>query len=114
VGYNTNVTDVCSGFFAWKGTVIENLVGQLESDGFSVEMEMITKMARMGYGCYSVPISYNSRRGESTLRPINDGIKILHAWLRNLNWKPNTKKLKTPSEATSKAGIGLLNEAENN
>lgn len=92
VGYKTNVTDVCSGFFAWKRHVIDNLVNNLESDGFSIEMEMITKMARMDYGCYSVPISYNSRNGKSSLRPIGDGKAILHAWLRNLNWKPEKQK----------------------
>ncbi len=88
VGYRTNITDVCSGFFVWKRNVVDNLVNYLESDGFSIEMEMIAKMARMNYGCYSVPISYNSRNGKSSLKPVRDGSKILHAWLRNLNWKP--------------------------
>lgn len=90
IGYNTNVLDVCSGFFAWKKDVIENLSKYLESDGFSIEMEMITKMARMNYACYSVPISYNSRSGKSSLRPVKDGVSILHAWARNLKWKPKT------------------------
>lgn len=91
VGYKTNVTDVCSGFFVWKKQVIDNLVNHLESDGFSIEMEMITKMAKMNYACYSVPISYNSRNGKSSLNPIKDGFSILHAWARNLNWKPDNK-----------------------
>lgn len=90
VGYKTNVTDVCSGFFAWKKCVVDSLVGHLESNGFSIEMEMIAKMSRMGYGCYSVPITYNPRNGKSSLKPFKDGISILHAWLRNLNWKPET------------------------
>ena len=88
VGYDTNVLDVCSGFFAWKKNVVTNLSNHLESNGFSIEMEMITKMARMKYTCYSVPISYNPRNGKSSLRPIKDGISILHAWARNLTWKP--------------------------
>ncbi len=88
VGYQTNVTDVCSGFFAWKRCVVENLAGHLESNGFSVEMEMITKIAKMDYSCYSVPISYNSRNGKSSLRPIKDGVSIMHAWLKNITWKP--------------------------
>lgn len=90
VGYDTNVLDVCSGFFTWKKNVIKNLSNYLESDGFSIEMEMITKMARMKYACYSVPISYNPRNGKSSLRPVKDGISILHAWARNLAWKPAT------------------------
>lgn len=88
VGYNTNITDVCSGFFAWKKKVVDNLSKHLEADGFSIEMDMITKMAKMGYGCYSVPISYNSRRGSSSLRPVKDGIRILRVWRKNLSWTP--------------------------
>ena len=72
----------------WKKHVVDNLVNHLESNGFSIEMEMITKMARMNYACYSVPISYNSRKGSSNLKPVKDGIAILHAWLKNLLWKP--------------------------
>jgi glycosyltransferase involved in cell wall biosynthesis len=100
VGYKTNVTDVCSGFFAWKKDVIDNLAGNLESNGFSIEMEMITKMARMGYECYSVPVSYNARNGKSNLKPVKDGRAILHAWLKNLTWHPKNsanKKLGVPS-----------------
>lgn len=86
--YKTNVTDVCSGFYTWKRKVVEDLANNLNSDGFAIEMEMITKMAKMNYDCYSVPISYDSREGKSSLRPIKDGFAILHAWLRNLRWKP--------------------------
>jgi dolichol-phosphate mannosyltransferase len=88
VGYNTNVTDVCSGFFAWKHEVVKDLSKHLEAGGFSIEMDMITKMAKLGYNCYSVPISYNSRRGKSSLRPIKDGSRILSVWLKNLSWSP--------------------------
>jgi len=88
VGYDTNVTDVCSGFFAWKYSVIEQLRKHIKSNSYSLEMEMIAKMAKMNFGCFSVPISYNLRNGQSSLRPIRDGSQILHAWARYLNWKP--------------------------
>ncbi len=88
VGYNTNITDVCSGFFAWKKPVIDRLLNYLEAGGFSIEMDMITKMARLNYACYSVPISYNQRKGKSSLRPLKDGVRILSVWLRNLRWEP--------------------------
>ena len=97
VAYKTNVTDVCSGFFAWKRNVVDNLVHHLESNDFSIEMEMIAKMARMNYSCYSVPVSYNSRNGKSNLKPIKDGFIILHTWFRNLNWHPKKRIVgKTP------------------
>jgi dolichol-phosphate mannosyltransferase len=88
VAYQTNVTDVCSGFFAWKRGVVQKLSQHLESDGFSLEMEMITKLAHLHYECCSVPISYHPRAGHSNLRPIRDGISIMRTWLKNLWWKP--------------------------
>jgi len=91
VAYKTNVTDVCSGFFAWKREVVEDLLQYLESSGFSIEMEMIAKMARLNYESCSVPISYHPREGSSSLRPIKDGLIILRSWFRYLLWKPREK-----------------------
>ncbi|MBI5872454.1 glycosyltransferase family 2 protein [archaeon] len=88
IGYNGNVTDVCTGYFAFKGKVIRQLVRHLKSDGFSIEMEMITKMARMGYEIFSVPITYEERNGRSNLDPVKDGIRIMQAFIKNLFWKP--------------------------
>jgi dolichol-phosphate mannosyltransferase len=85
-GYQANVTDVCSGFFAWKKEVIDNLVPHLRSNGFTIEMEMITKMAKMGFDINSVPISYNARLGHSSLHPLKDGADILYTWGKHLVW----------------------------
>ena len=102
IAYHTNVTDVCSGFFAWKREVVKDLAQYLESNGFSIEMEMITKMARLNYESCSVPISYHPREGSSSLRPIQDGLLILRTWLRYLNWKPKKKTFKiAPPRVTS-------------
>ncbi|MBT3324407.1 glycosyltransferase [archaeon] len=89
--YHGNVTDVCTGYFAWKRPVLKKLSKHLEADGFSIEMEMITKMAKMKFDIYSVPISYEHRAGDTALQPIGDGKKILHAWMKNLTWKPYAK-----------------------
>jgi dolichol-phosphate hexosyltransferase len=86
--YRVNVTDVLTGYFAWKKPVIDELRPHLVSDGFAIEMEMITKMARLGHEIYSVPISYNPRAGESSLRPVYDGWRILVMFARNLSWRP--------------------------
>lgn len=88
VFYRVNVTDVLTGYFAWKKTAIDDLHPHLRSDGFAIEMEMITKMARLGHNITSVPISYHQRAGESNLRPVHDGARILKMLLRNLAWKP--------------------------
>ncbi len=86
--YGANVTDTCTGFFAWKREVIDNLNGHIKSPGFAIESEMITKMAKMGYKIYSVPITYDKREGDSKLRPISDGLKITSMLIKNIWWKP--------------------------
>ena len=86
--YAENVTDVCTGYFAWNKEVVEQLSKYCESDGFNIEMEMIAKTAKMNYSIYSVPITYTDRAGKSSLHPVRDGVKIFHAWARNLTWKP--------------------------
>jgi dolichol-phosphate mannosyltransferase len=85
--YRTNMTDTCTGYFAWKKEVVDQLTPHIESKGFAIEAEMITKMAKLGYQIYSVPITYDPREGESKLSPINDGLKIAFMLLKNLSWK---------------------------
>ena len=85
-----NVTDTCTGFFAWKAEVVRKLNGHIESKGFAIEAEMITKMARLGFRINSVPITYAPRKGESKskISPIGDGIRITKMLIQNLFWKP--------------------------
>jgi len=87
--YRANVTDVLTGYFAWKKQALDGLYPHLQSEGFAIEMEMVTKMARLGDRITSVPISYHPRAGESHLRPVQDGARILKMFLRNLAWKPS-------------------------
>jgi len=86
--YKTNVTDVCTGYFAWKKEVVDALLPYIESKGFAIETEMVTKMAKMGYKIYSVPITYDKREGYSKLSPISDGLRITKMLIKNLFWKP--------------------------
>lgn len=88
--YHVNVTDVLTGYFAWNREVVDELQPHLVSPHFAIEMEMVTKMARLGHEIYSVPISYNPRAGQSNLRPVYDGSRILKMFVVNLRWKPVT------------------------
>jgi glycosyltransferase involved in cell wall biosynthesis len=65
--YRVNVTDVLTGYYAWRREVVERLRQHLISPGFTIEMEMVTKMARLGEAIYSVPITYQKRAGETHL-----------------------------------------------
>ncbi len=86
--YGVKVTDVLTGYFAWKREALVKLSPHLTSDGFAIEMEMVTKMAKLGEKIYSVPISYHARAGETNLHPFYDGLRILLMFARNLFWYP--------------------------
>ncbi len=89
--YQANVTDVLSGYFAWKRGAVDKLIPHLTSNGFAIEMEMITKMVRLGFEIYSVPITYDTREGETKINSITDGIKILKMFFKNLFWFPSNR-----------------------
>jgi glycosyltransferase involved in cell wall biosynthesis len=88
--YRANITDVLTGYFAWTKQALDELYPHLISDGFAIEMEMITKMARLGHEIYSVPISYHPRgeHAKSNISPLYDGLRILKMFVRNLTWRP--------------------------
>ena len=73
----------------------------LKSDGFSIEMEMVTKLVKLNYSIYSVPITYKIREGETKLESIKDGLKILFTFSRNLFWSP-------PKESVGKKNVDVL------
>jgi len=93
--YGANVTDVLSGYFAWKKSALDAMTPYIKSPGFAVEMEMITKMARLGHRMTAVPISYHPRAGETNLRPFKDGYRILSMLLKNLAWRPRPTAART-------------------
>ena len=88
--YRANITDALSGYYAWRREVIEDLRLHLQSGGFSIEMEMITKMVKLGYSIYSVPISFMKREGEKKIR-ITDAFYIIHTFLTNMFWTPKKR-----------------------
>ena len=88
--YSLPVTDVLTGYVAWRADVVRSLQPHLTSPGFAIEMEMITKMAKLGYSMYCVPVSYEQRLGKSSLSPVRDGAKILASLTSSLNWTPST------------------------
>ncbi len=59
---NLNMTDIETGYKAFRGKIIRNMV--IISDGFGFEIEVtakIAKLARVGLAVYEVPISYYGR-----------------------------------------------------
>jgi dolichol-phosphate mannosyltransferase len=89
--YGANITDVLSGFFAWRADVVLDMRDYLRSDGFSIEIEMVSKLVKLNYSIYSVPITYSKREGETKLESVKDGLKIFAHLFHNLFWSPPQK-----------------------
>jgi glycosyltransferase involved in cell wall biosynthesis len=56
---NLNMTDVETGYKAFRGEIIRNMI--IKSRGFGVEIEVTAKIAKLGVRVYEVPISYYGR-----------------------------------------------------
>jgi glycosyltransferase involved in cell wall biosynthesis len=95
--FRVNVTDVLTGYFAWRKDAIDRLAPHLRSEGFAIEMEMITKMAKLGLSIYSVPITYHARVGQSKLSSVKDGARILFMFAKSIFWSPRREIDRRPS-----------------
>ncbi|MCM3871053.1 MAG: glycosyltransferase family 2 protein [Pyrinomonadaceae bacterium] len=56
---NLNMTDIETGYKAFRGDIIRNMV--IESSGFGFEVEVTAKVAKLKGAIYEVPISYYGR-----------------------------------------------------
>jgi dolichol-phosphate mannosyltransferase len=108
--YRVNVTDVLTGYFAWTREALERLQPHLVSTGFAIEMEMVTKMAKLGEEVYAVPISYEARAGQTNLRPFYDGFRILMMFARNTIWKPQSARIAEKTSMDAISGIPSTSE----
>ncbi len=59
---NLNMTDVETGYKAFRGDIIRNM--KIASDGFGFEIEVTAKIAKLRCAVYEVPISYYGRTYE--------------------------------------------------
>ena len=75
---NLNMTDIETGYKAFRGDIIRNMV--IVSNGFGFEVEVTAKVAKLGCAIYEVPISYYGRTyAEGKKIGVADGLKAL--WL---------------------------------
>jgi glycosyltransferase involved in cell wall biosynthesis len=59
---NVNLTDVETGYKAFRGEIIRNMV--INSEGFGFEIEVTAKISKLKCAIYEVPISYYGRTYE--------------------------------------------------
>jgi len=79
--YNTTLTDLETGFKAFRREVLDKL--RIKSDDFAFEPEFTAKVFKLGYRVYEVPISYGGRTyAEGKKITWRDGFKALWALLK--------------------------------
>ena len=73
---NVNFTDVETGYKAFRGEIIRNMI--ITSSGFGFEIEVTAKVAKLGCALYEVPISYHGRTYEQGKKiGMMDGVAAL-------------------------------------
>lgn len=73
---NVNLTDVETGYKAFRGEIIRNMI--ITSSGFGFEIEVTAKVAKLQCAMYEVPISYHGRTyDEGKKIGFTDGIAAL-------------------------------------
>ena len=78
---NLNMTDVETGYKAFRGEIIRNMV--IVSSGFGFEVEVVAKVAKLRCAIYEVPISYYGRTyDEGKKIGFTDGLAALWLILR--------------------------------
>jgi glycosyltransferase involved in cell wall biosynthesis len=78
---NLNMTDVETGYKAFRGEIIRSMF--IESSGFGVEIEVTAKVAKLGAVIFEVPISYYGRTYEQGKKiGAKDGVLALWYILR--------------------------------
>ena len=83
---NLNLTDMETGYKAFKASLIKSI--QIEEDRFGIEPEIVAKLARTGCKIYEVGISYSGRTYKEG-KKINwkDRFRAIYAIVKyNLRW----------------------------
>jgi glycosyltransferase involved in cell wall biosynthesis len=78
---NLNMTDIETGYKAFRGEIIRNM--RITSRGFGFEVEVTAKIAKLRCAIYEVPISYYGRTySEGKKIGFRDGVQALWLILR--------------------------------
>lgn len=72
--YFRKVSDLCTGFWGFRGEAIKNL--RLSAHGFEIEAELFAQLTKRGYLVAEVPIHYRPRPTRPKLNSLKDGFKI--------------------------------------
>ena len=72
--FGTHISDVCTGFWGYRGDVIQRF--ELVAPGFEIEADMFAECVRRGLRIAEIPITYRAREDQPKLASLRDGAKI--------------------------------------
>lgn len=75
ISFNTNISDMTSGFFGFRKDILERI--ELKTAEFEFESEIKAKIAKKNLKIGEVPITYYPREGKTKLHSFRDGWRHL-------------------------------------
>jgi dolichol-phosphate mannosyltransferase len=79
--YGKRVSDLCTGFWGFKGSVISKL--GIDAQGFELEAQLFSRASKLGLTIGEVPIRYGTRCGDETkLSGMSSGARIFWTLVR--------------------------------
>lgn len=85
--YWRKISDLCTGYWGFRGEIISDL--QLLANGFNFEAELFADITRKGYKIAEIPIHYRRRRTPPKLNSLRDGFRI--------GWTLITRRFRSPA-----------------
>ena len=78
--YKGGISDMCTGYWGFKGEVVKNL--NIDAIGFELEANMLIEVTKKGYHIGELPIHYRRRGTPTKLRAIKAGFRIGRTLIR--------------------------------
>lgn len=107
--YNSWISDMETCYKAMRTDIMRSL--DLQSNDFRIEPEITSKVLKLGYKIYEVPISYMGRTYEEgkKIKKI-DGVKAIGTLLRCLSWRGTPPQLKPIEPVTATQALQAVRQ----
>jgi dolichol-phosphate mannosyltransferase len=105
--FGTHISDVCTGFWAYRGDAIRRL--ELSAHGFEIEVDMFAECASEGLRFAEIPITYRAREDRPKLASLTDGLKIGAHLIRK--WYLN-KAIRRPDNRATASNAGVTRDGD--
>ena len=78
--YRGSVSDMCTGYWGFRGEVVKNL--NIDAIGFELEANMLIEATKKGYRIGELPIHYRRRGTPTKLHALKAGFRIARTLIR--------------------------------